>query len=240
LAPRTPETSYLIARRWQLTNTRYLLGPAEYLESLNQQLDPERRRFQISTRFDIVPKPEITQAQQLQDLTAVINPNGQYALFDFTGVLPRACVFTGWQVETNDDTTLKTLAARDFDPLKTVLVSTPVSAAPSASGPDAEPAEYKSYSPRTIVLSATAPAPSILLLNDRYDPNWKVLVDGKPAELLRCNFIMRGVYLPPGAHTVEFRFRLPIGPFYFTLAGIALAMILSGILVVWTRKQRAN
>ena len=49
--------------------------------------------------------------------------------------------------------------------------------------------------------------------------NWRVTVDGKPAELLRCNFIMRGVYLPaPGRHTVEFSFSLPHQPLYVTLA----------------------
>ena len=31
--------------RWELTDTRYLLGPAGYLEGLNQQFDPVLRRF---------------------------------------------------------------------------------------------------------------------------------------------------------------------------------------------------
>jgi len=43
--------------------------------------------------------------------------------------------------------------------------------------------------------------------------HWQVFVNGKPAELLRCNFIMRGVYLTPGAHTVEFKFTLPTARF---------------------------
>ena len=69
--------------------------------------------------------------------------------------------------------------------------------------------EFKSYAPKNIVFDANATAPSVLLLNDKYDPDWRVTVDGKPAELLRCNFIMRGVYLAPGDHTVEFNFTLP-------------------------------
>ena len=36
-----------------------------------------------------------------------------------------------------------------------------------------------------------------------------VTVDGQPAHLLRCNYIMRGVYLTPGRHSIEFRFRTP-------------------------------
>ena len=74
-------------------------------------------------------------------------------------------------------------------------------------------------------------------MNDRYDGNWRVLVDGRPAELLRCNFIMRGVYLPAGSHTVEFQFRLPDGPLKITLAAIACGVVLIGFLAWRGRRQ---
>ena len=50
---------------------------------------------------------------------------------------------------------------------------------------------------------------TVLLLNDRHNPDWQVTVDGKPARLLRANFLMRGVYLEPSdkGHTVIFRYR---------------------------------
>ena len=70
----------------------------------------------------------------------------------------------------------------------------------------------------------------MLLLNDRFDPNWKVRVDGKPETLLRCNYIMRGVYLTPGAHTVEFRFQPPVGPLYVSLAAIGVGLVLLGLI----------
>ena len=47
--------------------------------------------------------------------------------------------------------------------------------------------EFASYSPKQIELSVKAAAPSVLLLNDKYDPDWKVSVNGQPAKLLRCN-----------------------------------------------------
>jgi uncharacterized membrane protein YfhO len=97
--------------------------------------------------------------------------------------------------------------------------------------------EFKSYSPKQIVLAANAPAPSVLLLNDKYDPNWQVTVDGKPAELLRCNYIMRGVQVPAGAHTVEFQFNLSHRPLYITLAAIATGVILLGLLIFLQRRR---
>jgi uncharacterized membrane protein YfhO len=77
-------------------------------------------------------------------------------------------------------------------------------------------------------------------LNDKYDPNWQVQVDGKPAPLLRANFIMRGVYLAPGSHTVEFRFQPPVGALYVSLTAIGLGLVLLGFLAGAGRKSEIS
>ena len=218
----------LIAREWQLTNTRYLLGAASYLEVLNQQLDPVQKRFRIVQRFGIAPKPGVTEFhQRLEELTAYPNENGDYALFEFTGALPRARLYSNWQVNTNDQANLKKLADLNFDPAKTILISTPSKNLPTtANNENSGAVGFKSYSPKHIVFAANATAPSVLLLNDKFDANWRVTVDGQPAELLRCNFVMRGVQIPPGAHEVTFDFTLPNKPLYVTLSAIGLGFLL--------------
>jgi len=238
MAPRSADSYYLMARRWQLTNTRYLLGPAGFLEVLNEQLDPLQQRFRIVQRFEVVPKPGIQQPTRLEELTAVPNDSGSYALFEFTGALPRVSLYDRWQTNTNDQTTLQTLASKDFDPEKTVLVSTPIpaSSAADATNENAGTVTFKSYAPKDILLEAKANAPSVLLFNDKFDPQWKVLVDGKPAPLLRCNFIMRGVSLPAGTHLVEFEFSLPNRPLYITMAAMVVGILLSAGLIIWQRR----
>jgi hypothetical protein len=230
------DDTWLITRRWQLTNMRYLLGPAGFLDVMNQQLDPDQHRFRIVQRFDVVAKPDVTQPTRLEQLTATLSPDGDLALFEFTGALPRAKLYSNWQVSTNDETTLKTLADKNFDPLQTVLVSTPLPAI-SPKSQNSGAVEFKSYSPKKIVFDANASAPSVLLLNDKFDPHWRVFVDGKPVELLRCNFIMRGVYLTSGAHTVEFRFTLPVKPLYVTGAALVTGIFLIGLLVFLQRRN---
>ena len=194
-------------------------------------------------------------------MTAVASPNGGCALFEFTGALPRVKLYSNWQVNTNDDATLKMLASTNFDPWQTVLVSTPLPVAPAAdaTSQNVGSADFKRYAPddpvfrgkknrlwkqcgycyapKDIMFDAKTTTPSVLLLNDRFDPHWHVLVDGKPAELLRCNFIMRGVFLPPGAHTVEFLFKLPNGPLYVTLVAIAVGIFLCGFLWFASRQS---
>jgi len=240
----TPDTAYRVARHWALTNTRYLLGPAAFLDVLNQQLDPEQHRFRIVQRFNVAPKPGIENPTQYSELTAAPAENGDCALFEFTGALPRAKLYSQWQVSTNDDATLQTLASANFDAWETVLVSTNLPAPPAANATntnsDSSTLEYKSYAAMDISFSTRADAPSVLLLNDKYDPNWRVLVDGNPESLLRCNYLMRGVYLSPGTHTVEFNFSLPLGPLYITIAAAVVGLLLCVVLFVSMRRSSAS
>lgn len=238
LSPRSPDTVPLIARRWQLTNTRYLLGAAGFLDVMNLQLDPALKRFHILQRFDIAPKPGVTRPMRFEELTAFSNDKGNYAIFEFAGALPRAKLYGSWQVNTNDEANLKTLADLNFDPIQTVLVSTPATGLPVAgTNSNSGTVTFKSYSPKHIVFSADTPTPSVMLLNDKYDPNWRVTVDGQPAQLLRCNFLMRGVQVPAGQHTVEFQFSMPNKPLLVTVAAMALAILLCIALFLQTRKK---
>ena len=231
-----PGTFSRVIRLWELTNTRYLLGPAGLVNLLNEQFDPGQHRFRIVQRFDVVGKPGIEQPTRLEELTAVPTDNGTYALIEFTGALPRVKLYSHWQVSTNSQATLQMLTNADFNPQQTVLVPTLLPAA-SSTNQNSGTVEFTGYAPNDIVLSAQAAVPSVLLLNDMFDPHWRVFVDGKPAELLRCNFIMRGVLLMPGAHTVEFKFTLPSKPLYITLAAIGVGILLCGFLIVATRRQ---
>jgi hypothetical protein len=145
-------------------------------------------------------------------MTAVFDTNGSYAIFEFTGALPRAGLYSHWEVNTNGPAALEQLASPAFDPAQTVLVDSPLPAGPTTENTgetDDGSAEFVSYSSKEIILQTQANAASVLLLNDRFDPQWSVAVDGKPATLLRCNYLMRGVQLPAGTHSVRFSFEIP-------------------------------
>ncbi len=96
---------------------------------------------------------------------------------------------------------------------------------------------FISYAPKNILLKSDAPTPTVLMLNDRFDPAWKVLVDGQLKPLLRCNFIMRGVYLTPGAHTVEFQFQSPAKFLNLSLALIILGLLILSVVIISSRRM---
>ncbi|HEY2953222.1 MAG TPA: hypothetical protein VGK40_11590 [Verrucomicrobiae bacterium] len=224
-------------RLWQLTNTRYVLGLTGFLDPLNQ-LDGGKGRFRIVTTFDVVTKPGVRLDRlQLEDLTIAVVTNGPLALFEFSGALPRVKLYSNWQISTNDAATLQELASPAFDPEQTVLVSDNLAASAATNQP-AGNAQIKSYAPKRVVIEADARTPAVLLLNDRYDPQWNAYVDGQKQPLLRCNYTMCGVLLQPGKpHTVEFRFEPPIGGLYVSLAALGLGLTLCGLLVFSGRKS---
>jgi hypothetical protein len=215
----------MAVRYWQLTSTRYLLGLANLEEALNQQLDPALRRFRKVTGFNL------EQDQPGAPILVQTNATGPFALLEFTGVLPRASLFTHWEVNADSQAALQRLTSTNFDPLHTLIVATNLPTAPAELSTNAVPGTVAitSYSPKKLVLKAETKAPAVLLLNDRFDPNWRVWVDNQSETLLRCNYMVRGVYLKPGEHTVEFRFEPPATSLYVSLAALVTACLVLGI-----------
>ena len=220
-------------RKWQLTNTRYLLGiSGDFTDQLlNGQLDPVGRRFREVFAFGL------SQEKAGAPIVVETNSAGPFALIELTGALPRAKLYSQWQVNTNDDTTLATLANPAFDPAQTVVVSSAIPSPVAGTNSHAGTVDFVNYSPKRIQLKASVAQPAVLLLNDKFDPDWKVTVNGQSAEVLRCNFLMRGVYLTPGEHLIEFRYAVSARPLFVSLAAIVIGLGLLGWVAVEARRS---
>lgn len=232
-------THYLAGRRWELTNTRWLLGGTNDVAFFNQQLDPGKGRFTVATNFAVGLRPDTKNpnAPGTEDFTTKFNPAGPYSLIRFDGALPRTKLYSHWQVQTNDAMSLETLAKREFDPQATVIVNAPISPSTTALGQSAGEVITQSYRPKEIRLTALPTSDSVLLLNDHWSPHWRVTVDGQPVELLRCNSVMRGVRLSPGSHEVVFLFQPPLTWLYISLASLLGGFGLLGFVIVDERKK---
>jgi hypothetical protein len=227
-----------IKRLWELTNTRFLVGMGGGVaDFLNQNMDPVTKRFRVAMSFNLTTKPGAS-GLVVADYTAAPDPQGELALIEFTGALPRASLFANWVMNTNDDATLQTIANPEFDPHQIVLVATNLPASGPLSTNSPGSVEITDYKSKRIELSADVKTPAVLLLVDRYNPKWLAEVDGKPAPLLRCDFILRGVYLEPGPHKIVMRYVTPINTLYVSGAAILLGIVLSGILLVDGCSQR--
>jgi len=224
-------------RLWEMTSTRWLFGLASAPDYLNQ-LDGGKGRFKLQTAFAYQPKPGVSQPRSVEDLDYVPQPGAPMGLIEFTGALPRAKLYSRWQVETNDDAALKVIASPGFNPQETVIVNDPIPASTPMAAPDAGTATIVTnvYKPTRLVVDATVKTPAVLLVTDKAHEYWSVKVDGAPAKMLRCNYMMRGVRLEPGAHKVEFVLQPPIRSQWLNLAGIAATLAMVGYLM-WSKPR---
>jgi len=247
-----PDKPALVGRLWQLTNTRYVLGSKDAVDQLNGMVDPARKRLRVRMPFGLALKPGITPpdastatADLVQLLTAVPSEKGPFAVIEFTGALPRAGFYTDWQSGLDDSTMLKRLGSPEFDPEQRVLISEPVpgpTRRPSAVNGAREDAgaAIVSYSPKRLTVKTRSSEPGILLLNDRWHPDWKVTVDGQPAPLLRANFLMRGVAVGTGEHLVEYRFEPANRSLWVSFSALATGLVLMGVLVLAPRSSSTD
>jgi hypothetical protein len=233
-----PDSLPRYSKAYQLTNTRYILGPANLAGYWNERV-PEAP-IQPLIRFRIEPRPGVMVATNLGQLTVASDPMGTYAVFEFPSTLPRAKLYTHWEINTNGADVLEKILGTDFNLHTNVFVAgdVPVFPPTNTDTPPDSAVQIVSYAPKDVVLKANATASSVLLLSCHFHPDWKVLVDGMPEKLLRCNYLLQGVYLPAGAHTVEFEFLPANGLFYVSLAAVIAAVTALGGLVVMIIKSR--
>ena len=76
-----------------------------------------------------------------------------------------------------------------------------------------------------VSVAAVLDHPGLVVLDERLTDGWSVTVDGKPAEALRVDAVMRGVFVPAGMHTIEWSYSVP---------GLSAGIAISGLsAVLW-------
>jgi hypothetical protein len=156
-------------------------------------------------------------------------------------LVPSADHLTAPNEDELNELVLTRMAEGDFDPERVALVDTPLGGvrlptlgagevvdttihtnpplltdAVSATGS----VRVRAYEDQRVVLDVRATRPAVLVLTDSYYPGWTATVDGRPARVLRADFLFRAVVVPPGEHVVEFAYR----PLSFD-AGLALSRL---------------
>jgi hypothetical protein len=131
--------------------------------------------------------------------------SGDVKVYEVLDALPRAHVVHRARIVPGTEETLSVLADPSFDPAEETVLAhgQPIDASP-ASPPEVQVVEY---APEQVTIQATVSSPGYLVLSDSWYPGWKATVDGAPVEVERANLAFRAVYLPPGDHTVQFRYR---------------------------------
>ncbi len=103
--------------------------------------------------------------------------------------------------------------------------------------------EVIKYEPNYISYKSANPNAGLAVFSEIYYPKgWNAYIDGKKAEILRADYILRALPIPAGQHKIEFRFEPQVVK---TGGGIALASSLVMVLltaggIFYDRKRKQN
>lgn len=88
-----------------------------------------------------------------------------------------------------------------------------------------------SYAPNELVFQSQAAGERLAVFSDiYYDKGWQVSIDGQPVDYIRVNYILRGLRIPEGEHTITWSFE-PTS--YYTGKTISLAGSILFLLVIF-------
>jgi hypothetical protein len=177
---------------------------------------------------------------------AAIEGSEPWVLYRRDEAPPRAQVVPAWRVLPDQagavypDPALGAILAPGFDANGEVILDRePGLGAPAGVSPGAAAgsAAYTWRGDKASQVIVDAPAPSVILVRNGYDPGWHAEVDGVPAEVMRADYFLQGVAVPAGHHVIELRYDDPaVG---YGLAGsLASLLAIAAIALVLRRRAR--
>ncbi len=169
--------------------------------------------------------------------------NADAVVYANANALPRVFLVDHQQLVANDSQALDAVTAPGFDRRGVAVSESPLpglAQASSASAPPGASARLVSYGAQRIEVVADAPGRTLLILTDDYYPGWTVSVDGRASTVQRVDYLLRGVSLPAGRHTIVFRYQPASWRIGLLLSALTLLALLGAVAsVLFARRRQA-
>ncbi len=112
---------------------------------------------------------------------------------------------------------------------RTIVESTPVGERTAVSS-ERDLLKFSKPTAGEVQIDAVSEQGGFAVISEVWHPGWTATLDGKPLKVLRTNIALMGVWIPPGEHRVELRFR----PLHFDaalgLTGLGVAGLVALVL----------
>jgi len=124
-----------------------------------------------------------------------------------------------------------------FIPKTTALVEMPVSNLSKVDQPQpSQPVRLAETRPNQFLAETDAEAPSLLVVSQAYYPGWIATVDQKEVPIYQTDYLLQGIEVPEGKHTVHLRYTAPAARRGLLLTGIsALLLLVIGSILFYGR-----
>jgi len=185
----------------------------------------------------------LTERRMFDQSEPVFRSTSGVLVYENPTALPRA-FFVRHAAVATDIAILQRLRAGDFEPRDTVFLeqALPVPVVPPDSGAFVQLVERSFH---TLRYRVRATGPNLLFLSEVFYPvSWHAYVDGTETPIYKANFAFRALVIPPGEHTVEFRFTSPAfeqGKTISMASTVIVLLAIGGVFVeLWRRRTKAR
>jgi hypothetical protein len=162
-------------------------------------------------------------------------------VYENVGAFPRAWQVGAYRVAP-DEAALNLIASGEIDLSSEVILDREPPVVPTGiADEETTSTRIEKLGFNEIRIETNSPSPSILVLSEIFYPDWKVEVDGEPAELLRADHVLRAVALEGGEHEVIFYYDMSLlkkGVYIsvITFGSVVLLLIVGLILTLRGRR----
>jgi hypothetical protein len=129
-----------------------------------------------------------------------------HAMVGLKDWMAKATLIPGAETFATDEALLKRMQDRKWNPRVSILVEPGHKLRQTSDTGSNDAAEnvatLKTYTPTQISIDVRSGRGGYVLVNDQFDPDWTAQINGQPAEILRADYILRAVQVPPGHSTV--------------------------------------
>jgi len=192
--------------------------------------------FQTEYRSNLINLLGAKYVLSLKDLKEVklkiVNQVGQTRLYENTEVFPKAFFVSDFLVAKNDLEIANNLLKVDLR--KTVVLEKPPTAQVPFENYQKSEVNIIDYSDNQIILETKNNQPGILVVNDAFDLGWKASINKHLVEILRADYDLRAVEVPPGKNKIIFSYE----PISFNIGKniCLITLLILIILLVFDRK----
>ena len=99
--------------------------------------------------------------------------------------------------------------------------------------------QLTSYEPNRLTYHVSSAKGGVVVFSEIYYPGWQATIDGAPVDIARADYILRAMHVPSGSHTIEMWFEPQSIRVTETIAYVALALLVIGVMA-WVWRQKNN
>jgi hypothetical protein len=162
-----------------------------------------------------------------------------WALYRLPTSVSRVSVLPAWDRVASDDEALAAIRSPGFDPDHEAVVEGPL-AESSGAGPGSSHAIYRPLGPQAAEVTVDTTGAAIVLIRNSFDPQWHATVDGRTSPVLATDYLLQGVAVGPGHHTIRLSYDDPTAGYGLLGSGLALLALLGTIAYLAMRARRRS